>query len=447
MNPARVLVVEDDDAMRELLADELQAAGYEVVAAGNGAQALARLQRDPVDVVVTDLMMPGMKGNEVLERIRQWDPVMPVVIMTAFGSIESAVESMRAGAYHYVTKPFKMEELVETVGAAVLERRLRAAHERDPSDTHWTSRGIVAESPAMRRALAMIERAAVADTPVLIRGESGTGKELLARALHTTGPRSTRPFVPVNCSAIPETLLESQLFGHRRGAFTDAREDHTGLFQQADGGTIFLDDIGDMAVAVQSKLLRVLQEREIHPLGAPAPVRVDVRVVAATHRDLEAMCAAGQFRDDLYYRLNVIGVRVPPLRERPGDLVPLIAHFLEKHGARLGRRNVSVGREAIDVMRSSAWPGNVRELENVIERALVLGTSDSIGREDLPESLTTRHAGTSPDEVRALSEVERDEIVRALRSVNGNKSAAARLLGLDRKTLYRKLDLYGLKEA
>jgi transcriptional regulator with PAS, ATPase and Fis domain len=278
-------------------------------------------------------------------------------------------------------------------------------------------------------------------------GESGTGKELLALGLHAESPRRDRPFIAVNCSAIPETLLESQLFGHRRGAFTDAREDRAGLFQGADSGTIFLDEIGDMPVGPQAKLLRVLQQKEIHPLGAPAPVRVDVRIVAATHRDLELLVREGRFRQDLYYRLNVIAVRIPPLRERPEDLAPLVAHFLNKHGQRLGRSRCTVAPEVMERLGRHSWPGNVRELENVIERALVLGRGDVIRIGDLPEPLLGPVVNKDASgEVRLLAEVEKEQIVKALHSARGNKTAAARLLGLDRKTLYRKLEAYRIED-
>jgi DNA-binding NtrC family response regulator len=445
MPAPRILVVEDEPEMRRLLEDELYVAGYDVLSAPGAVEALERLDSAAVDVVVTDLIMPGMKGNDLLLEIRARDPHIPVIIMTAFGSIDSAIESMKGGAYHYVTKPFRMEQLVRTIENALQERRLRP----DPATEGAGSPRppLVASSPAMRRAVDLIRRSAPARTPVLIVGESGTGKELLARTLHADSPWSQAPFVAVNCSAIPETLLESQLFGHRKGAFTDAREDRRGLFREADGGTVFLDEIGDMALALQGKILRVLQEKEVHPLGASAPVPVDVRVIAATHRDLEAACTAGRFRQDLYYRLNVITIRVPTLRERPEDLEPLVAHFLEKHGPRLGRPGVTVSAETMEVFRRHDWPGNVRELENVIERALVLGQGDSIRPEDLPDSVRPGHRGTRPDDrVRLLAEVECEQIVKALRSVRGNKAAAARLLGLDRKTLYRKIELYGIQE-
>jgi two-component system, NtrC family, response regulator HydG len=298
---------------------------------------------------------------------------------------------------------------------------------------------ILAESHAMRNVMAVIDRAAVHDTPVLLFGESGTGKELLARELHKKSPRAMGPFVAVNCSAIPETLLESELFGHRRGAFTDARDDRPGLFQSARCGTILLDEIGDMAAALQGKLLRVLQQKEVHPLGAPAPVPVDVRIVTATHRDLTTLVTEGRFRQDLLYRINVIEVRVPPLRERSDDLAPLVRHLLDKLAAKLGKPECWVSAEAMAVIRRHSWPGNVRELENVIERALVLGLGTVIDVEDLPDSLRNPVRSSAGGVARRLADVERDHIVRTLRAVDGNKAAAARALGVNRKTLYRKL--------
>jgi two-component system response regulator HydG len=304
---------------------------------------------------------------------------------------------------------------------------------------------ILAESQAMRDVMGLIDRAARRDTPVLIVGESGTGKELLARALHRKSPRAGGPFVAVNCSAIPETLLESELFGHRKGAFTDARDDQRGLFQIAHRGTIFLDEIGDMAPVLQGKLLRALQEKEVNPLGAAAPVPTDVRIVTATHRDLMALVEEGRFREDLMYRINVIEVHVPPLRARPDDLVPLIRHFLHKHGALNGRIDGSVSADAMTVLCRHGWPGNVRELENAIERALVLGEGDVITVDDLPERLH-RHPSVESRTAKSLrlADVERDHITRTLDAVSGNKAAAARVLGLDRKTLYRKLMQHGI---
>jgi len=448
MHRSTLLIVEDQEEMRHFLQEELREAGHEVIATARGLEALDRLATTAVDVIITDLMMPGMKGDELLAQVRSRQPDIPVVIITAFGSIESAVEAMKAGAYHYVAKPFRIEQLLATIENALRESQLR---QQLRSLREWLGADgprIVAESPGMRKVMDVIARAAAADTPVLLLGESGTGKELLARALHDESPRRKRSFLAVNCSAIPETLLESLLFGHRRGAFTDAREDRRGLFQEAEGGTIFLDEIGDMPQSLQGKLLRVLQEKEVHPLGAPAPVRVDVRIVAASHRDLEAFVEAGRFRQDLFYRLNVITLRIPPLRERPEDLLPLTAHFLEKHGRRLGRAACTLSTEAVVALQRHGWPGNVRELENAIERALVLGRDDVIWPEDLPESMRAASAAASaPTSARPLAEIEREHILRTLRTVGSNKAAAARLLGLDRKTLYRKLRIYETRSS
>jgi DNA-binding NtrC family response regulator len=439
-----VLVVEDDKAMRMLLEEELRAGGYEVRSEEEGQAALRVLDEAHVDLVVTDLMMPGMKGDELLGAIRSRTAEIPVVIITAFGSIAAAVDAMKAGAYHFLPKPFRMEELLEILDAALRERSLlmelaefRRGGARGESE-------IVAESPAMRRVLDLVERAAPAEVPVLILGESGTGKEIVARALHRGNTGRRGPFVAVSCAAIPETLLESQLFGYRRGAFTDAREDRRGLFQEAENGTLLLDEIGDMPLLLQAKLLRALQEKEVHALGAPAPVPVDVRILAATRHELDALVKEGRFREDLLYRLNVITVRIPPLRERPEDVLPLLAYFLEKQSKRLGRASRGFSAAALELLRGYHWPGNVRELENLVERVLVLSRGATVGVEDLPDSIRGRPAASLDAEgPHSLARVERDHILRILRAAGGNKAATARLLGMDRKTLYRKLEAYG----
>ncbi len=440
-----ILVVEDDDAMRELLDDELTEAGYSVVLAAEGREALDQFGRHAVDAVVTDMQMPGMKGRELLDELRRRDPAIPVIIITAFGTIDGAVDAIKAGAWHFIPKPFHIEDLIATLDEALAEK----AQSRRFNELRETARtsGIVVECAAMRKTMDLVDRAAPVDTPVLLLGESGTGKELLARSLHTQNAARRGRFIAVNCSAIPENLLESQLFGHRRGAFTDAREDRPGLFQDAENGTLFLDEVGDMPLPLQGKLLRVLQEKEVHPLGASTPVPIDVRVIAATHRNLEASVREGQFRQDLYYRLNVIVIRVPPLRERRDDLMPLIAHFLKKHGDRLGRPGCSLSPGALEALMSYSWPGNVRELENAIERSLVLGREDLIRLDDLPESILDAppEPGPGATDGRSVAHVERDHILKTLRAVAGNKAAAARLLGLDRKTLYRKLKAYRIE--
>jgi two-component system, NtrC family, response regulator AtoC len=448
-----VMIVEDDAEMRAFLDEELCEAGYDVVLVPDGLEALKRLGATAVDVVVTDLMMPGMRGRELLSEIRAREPGIPVVIITAFGSIDSAVDAMRAGAFHYVAKPFKIEHLLATVESAVTQGRLWHELGTEGAAARAGAIEIIAESLAMQKTVELTLRAAPAASPVLLLGESGTGKELLARSLHAASPRHSNPFLAINCSAIPEHLLESQLFGHRRGAFTDAREDHRGLFQEAHEGTLLLDEIGDMAPVLQSKLLRVLQEHEIQPVGSAHPVPADVRIVAATHADLERMVREGRFRQDLYYRLNVISVRVPPLRERMEDLLPLVRHFLGKHGRRQGKPAAGIDADSLEALRRHDWPGNVRELENCIERALVLGHEQTIGLGDLPPALRLTSGASRTDESNppadlavqgaSLADLEREHILRTLRAVNGNRAAAARLLNVDRKTLYRKLKQYG----
>ena len=436
----RILVVEDDEEMRSFLEEELHDAGYDVATATNGVAALHLFHPSTIDVVVSDVIMPGMRGDELLAELHARHRDVPVVLITAFGSIDSAVGAIKAGAYHYVAKPFHMPQLLSTLEEAMQDRRLVRRLDELRARLDQGTQTIVTEADSMRQCLDLALKAASSQSHVLLLGESGTGKELIARMIHEQSGRSERPFVPVNCSAIPESLLESHLFGHRRGAFTDAREDRAGLFQEATGGTIFLDEIGDMPLPLQSKILRVLQEREIHPLGAPMPIPVDVRVVAATHRDLDAQVAAGAFRQDLYYRLHVLVIRVPPLRERPDDVLPLAAHFLAKHGKRHGRIGCTLTPEALHLLVRHSWPGNVRELENTLERCIVLGLNEEIDAADLPDTLGARSTPLpEAGENRSMAEVEREHILRVLRTTDGNKAAAARMLGLDRKTLYRKL--------
>jgi two-component system response regulator AtoC len=439
-----VLVVEDDEDMRVLLEEELRDAGYDVAAAAGGADALDRMAETPVDIVVTDLVMSGMKGNELLSEILARDPDIPVIIITAFGSVESAVKNIKAGAFHYLTKPFRTEDLKLIIDEALRKRAFKREVVSLQNSFEQGNVRIVARSPSMLKVLDVVQRASPTDVPVLLLGESGTGKELLARILHEESPRKKGSFVAVNCSAIPEQLLESILFGHRRGAFTDAKDDQAGLFQVAHDGTVFLDEIGDMPIGTQGKILRVLQEGTIHPLGAPAPVLVDTRVIAATNRDVESLLQKERFRRDLFYRLNVVTVEIPPLRERPEDLLPLAAYFLNKHGQRLKRPGCSLSTDAMEALRRYQWPGNVRELENVIARAIVLGKDRVIDVRDLPatfQSHLPRSKGPS-ENIPPIAEVEREHIVKTLRYARGNKAQAARLLGMDRKTLYRKMKAY-----
>jgi DNA-binding NtrC family response regulator len=436
-----VLVVEADEPKQRLLQKTLKTR-YTVLTASCWAQAEELRAHSPVDVLVVDVSLASGDRTS-LDTLCTQAGTTPFVLVSSARRQSESTSSSEAGAplLALTTRSIPLRELSRTLDEVIADRRST----RDPLRTPSTGGdGILAESRAMRSVMELINRAALRDTPVLLIGESGTGKELLARALHRRSPRANGPFVAVNCSAIPETLLESELFGHRKGAFTDARDDQRGLFQSAQRGTIFLDEIGDMAPALQGKLLRVLQEKEVHPLGAPAPVPTDVRIVTATHRDLGALVGAGRFREDLLYRINVIEVRVPPLRERPDDLEPLVRYLLDKHGATLDASGCSVSSEVMAILRRHSWPGNVRELENAIERALVLGDGRIITREDLPDVMRAATVASHARSVggRRLADVEREHIVQTLRAASGNKAAAARMLGLDRKTLYRKLTLH-----
>jgi DNA-binding NtrC family response regulator len=433
-----VLVVEDDEAMQRQLQQTLRAR-YKVLTASCWTQARQIRERTDVDVVVADVNLAtrDRTGVDGWCAATEDTPIVLVASRSRAGETTVAAGTRRP-LLAFPAYPVELGELSRTLEDAIAERRVAREPTRASSVGDELT-GILAESRAMRAVMELIDRAALCATPILLVGESGTGKELLARALHKKSPRAHGPFLAINCSAIPESLLENELFGHRRGAFTDARDDQRGLFQSAQHGTIFLDEIGDMVPALQGKLLRVLQEKEVHPLGAPAPVPTDVRIVTATHRDLPALVAEGRFREDLLYRVNVIEVRVPPLRERPDDLEPLVRHFLGKLGARIGKPDYSVSEEVMDVLRRHPWPGNVRELENVIERALVLGAGPLITLEDLPDSVRARPSRSGRVGGRRLADVEREHIIRTLRAVAGNKAAAARVLGLDRKTLYRKL--------
>jgi two-component system, NtrC family, response regulator HydG len=441
-----VLVVEQDKTQQRRLQHALRAR-YTVLMASCWTQALEIRARAEVDVVVADVNLTS--GDRTgLEALWGGTDEMPLVLVANSNREPEPARDgdERSPLLAFAAKPVQLRELPNTLDDAIADRRVCRDLSRTQSpDDEPTS--ILAESHAMRSVMATVERAASCDTPVLLMGESGTGKELLARTLHRRSPRARGPFVAVNCSAIPETLLESELFGYRRGAFTDARENRPGLFQSAHGGTILLDEIGDMAPVLQGKLLRVLQEKEVHPLGAPAPVPVDVRVVTATHRDLAALVVENRFRQDLLYRINVIEVRVPPLRERPDDLAPLVRCLLDTHCAKLRKPPCTISDEAMTVIRRHTWPGNVRELQNVIERALVLGTGTVINLEDLPETLREPARSGSNGVSRRLADVEREHIVRTLRAVSGNKAAASRALGLNRKTLYRKLRLHRIVDG
>ena len=448
-----LLVVEDDAAMRELLQDTLSEEGFVVETAGGGRAGIERVRKGGVDLVVTDVRMPDLDGLDMLREIMgsgrgSTDSFSPphVIVITAFGSIDTAIKAVRLGAHDYITKPFNMEVLILAADKALEERGLRQEVSRLQREVERPYRfdNIVGRSPQMQEVFNLIRRMASSAVNVLITGESGTGKELVARAIHYNSPRAKRPFVPVNCAAIPDALLESELFGHKRGAFTDARSDRAGMFVEADGGTLFLDEIGDLSPALQAKLLRVIAEREIRPLGATRSEKVDVRVISATHKDLQAGMRGGTFREDLYYRLNVLQIHLPSLRDRSEDVLPLAEHFLTRAAERSGKRVAGFSQGALKTLLSHSWPGNVRELENIIERAVALCENVQITPQDLPAAMRERRPSDLVDYAvnrnLTLADLEREYIQRVMKEEGGNKTRAAQRLGLDRKTLYRKLE-------
>jgi two-component system response regulator HydG len=451
----RILIVDDDRGMCELLEDGLAHRGFEAASRGSGDEALLALAAAEFDVVVADLNMRGMSGIALCERIVANRPDLPVIVITAFGSLDAAVAAIRAGAYDFITKPFEADVLALTLDRAVGHRALREEVKRLRRAVAESARfeEMLGQSAPMRALYDLLDRAAATDASVLVTGESGTGKELVARGLHARSPRRAGPFLAVNCAAVPEALLESELFGHVRGAFTDARAARPGLFVAASGGTLFLDEIGDMPLGLQPKLLRALQERTVRPVGSEEEVRFDVRLVAATNRDLESAIEEGRFREDLFFRVNVINVRVPPLRERGGDVLLLAQHFVERFAARGAKGVRGLSAAAARCLAAYAWPGNVRELSNCVERAVALTAFEEIGVDDLPEKIRdyrSSHvilAADGPADFAPLDEVERRYILRVLEAAGGNKTQAARILGLDRKTLYRKLERYGVGGA
>ena len=447
----RILVVDDEAPLRHTLSLILGGEGHEVLTASDGAEALSRLASDAVDLVLCDIRMPAMGGLDFLEGFRAAAHDALVVMMSAYGDVDTAVEAMRRGAYDYIAKPFRAEEVILVVRKAVEREGLRARVRELEGELRAIGGGeIVGSSSAMRDAVELARKVARHPTTVLVTGESGTGKELLARLIHAASPRAGAPFVAVNCGAIPEALLESELFGHVKGAFTSADRDRTGLFEEAHGGTLLLDEIGELPPALQVKLLRALQESEVRPVGSSQSRAVDVRVVAATNRDLAADVRDGRFRGDLFYRINVVALHLPPLRDRPEDVAPLAMHFVERCNRRLGLRVQAIAPHALRALAEHAWPGNVRELENVIERAMVLAGGATIEREHLPDAVRGRGApspGASGDDLsvkRQTEALERSLIRRALDRTAGNRTRAARLLDLSHRALLYKIREYGL---
>ncbi|HEY2511593.1 MAG TPA: sigma-54 dependent transcriptional regulator [Polyangiaceae bacterium] len=451
----RALLVDDDRAMCEMLEGALARRGFEVVSRTSAEEAVALLGTNEYDVVVTDLNMQGTSGLELCQRIVANRPDLPVVVVTAFGSLETAVGAIRAGAYDFVTKPFEMEDLALTLERAIAHKQLREEVKRlrfavRESQQHPSE--MVGASAPMQKVYDLVSRVAETEASVLITGESGTGKELVAKAIHARSRRAQGPFVAINCAAMPESLLESELFGHTKGAFTDARQSRAGLFLQASGGTLMLDEIGEMPVGMQAKLLRVLQERTVRPVGGDRETPFDTRILAATNRDLDTEVAERRFREDLFYRINVVRIHVPPLRARGSDVLALAQSFIERFAA-VHRTNVKgLSSPAAERLLAYSWPGNVRELQNCIERAVALARFEMLGVDDLPDKLRdyrpTRVIVESEDpaELLPMAEVERRYVLRVLQAVGGNKTLAADVLGFDRRTLYRKLERYGALE-
>jgi two-component system, NtrC family, response regulator AtoC len=443
----RVLIVDDDAGMCAMLDEGLARRGYSVACAQSADGALEALARGEFDCVVSDLHMRGLSGLALCERISANREDVPVIVITAFGSMETAIAAIRAGAYDFITKPFELEALVVSIDRALQYRVLRAEVKRLRERVAESERfhALVGESAPMRQLFDLVARVAATDSAVLVTGETGTGKELVARTLHERGARRAGPFVALNCSAMPETLLESELFGHTKGAFTDARESRKGLFLQADGGTLFLDEIGDMPLGLQPKLLRALEQKRVRPVGGDGEVAFDARIIAATHRDLETAVEERRFREDLFFRVNVIGVHVPPLRSRGNDVLLLAQNFIQELAARAGKAVTGLSDGAAAKLLDYAWPGNVRELRNCVERAVAMTSYERITPDDLPEKIRDyRQArvvvvGEDPGELVTLAELERRYIARALEAAGGNKTLAAKILGLDRTTLYRKL--------
>jgi two-component system response regulator HydG len=454
----RVLVADDSDAMREGMVLTLSRLGYQAQGVRGGAEAIAAYARRHADVVITDLRMIPVDGMEVVRRLRELDPEATVVVVTAHGSVPAAVEAMRAGAIDFVEKPFSPELLAARVEKAAEiareRRRARDAHARAAALDEDRAReagplGLVGASEAMDRVREQVRKVAATDATVLVLGESGTGKELVARAIHGASRRRDGPFVPVSCAALPEGLLESELFGHEKGAFTGAGRRKIGRFELADGGTLFLDEVGELPPAVQVKLLRVLQERCFERVGGEETIEVDVRLVSATNRDLRARAAEGRFREDLYYRLAIVPLSLPPLRERPGDVGPLALHFLEKHAARIGRRLAGFEAAALEALARYPWPGNVRELENAVQQAMVFAEGERIRAQELPAALRDAPAGLPvPSGDRSLPEIlddlEKQLVGSAMSRARGVKAEAARLLGIKPSALYYKLEKFGL---
>jgi len=454
MTKGRILVVDDDPSLRRVLQVQLEQERYEVAVTASAQQTLAVLQLRQFDLVITDLKLPGMSGLELLKHARSQYPQTVVILLTAFGTVDTAVEAMKAGAYDYLTKPVHPDEMSMVVRRALDHVRLveQVRTLRLSLNKKYGFENILGRAPALLEVLDMAERAAHSNSTVLIRGETGTGKELLARAIHFNSSRSDNPLVTINCGAIPKELLESELFGHRRGAFTGAVADKKGRIELADGGTLFLDEIGEMSPSLQVKLLRLIQEGEIEKIGSEARIRVDVRIIAATHRELQAMIEDGTFREDLYYRLAVIPLVMPPLRERSEDIPDLVQHFFNKSQDKNKRSDLAMSPGLLPYFVHYRWPGNVRELENVVERIVVLARGSDVTVEDMPPFMRQERAGVAALEIDlpphgiSLESIEKELILKALQMCDWNQTRAARYLDISRKTLIYRIEKHGIRK-
>ncbi|MDP3017092.1 MAG: sigma-54 dependent transcriptional regulator [Deltaproteobacteria bacterium] len=438
--------MDDDLEMCGLLSDVLKGEGFSVITTHDSLEASKILKKEEFDIIITDLKMKGLKGLDLLEETKRVSPLTPVIIITAFGTIESAIQAMKMGAYDYITKPFQMDELILTVRKALENRFLKkeVVRLKKEVETRYHFHQLIGKSASMQKTYDLIERIRDSSINVFITGESGTGKELAAKAIHYSGIRKGGPFIAVNCAAIPETLLESELFGYKKGAFTDAKSDKKGLIFEADEGTLFLDEITEMPPTLQAKLLRVLEEREVRPLGDTNSYPIDVRIISTSNCDITSSIQQGRFREDLYYRLKVIDIDIPALRERREDIPILVQHFIQKFSKELKRAVSGVSGDALKILLNYPWPGNVRELENIIQRAITLSRHEVISPEDLPASIIQQGdeklIEKAVEEKFTLDQLEKEYIRRVLIETGGNKSKAAEILGLDRKTLYRKLE-------
>ncbi|HHN64778.1 MAG TPA: sigma-54-dependent Fis family transcriptional regulator [Nitrospirae bacterium] len=445
----RILVIEDEMIMRVTLEDALTAQGYTVRSCERGQQGVDAYEETPFDLVLTDVRLPDINGLEVLRRLREIDETSVIILMTAFGTIKDAVDAMKLGAFDYITKPFSLEELGLIIKRALQVKAMREENIRLKRDLSqcFSYPNIIGESDEMKKLFALIDRVSRTDSTVLLSGESGTGKELIASTIHYHSTRKDKPMIKINCGALPENLIESELFGYEKGAFTGATKRKPGRFELAHGGSIFLDEVGDLPLQTQVKLLRVLQDGTFEPLGGTESITVDVRIIAATNKDLHKEVKEGRFREDLYYRLSVIPLNIPPLRNRREDIPLLIEHFLKRYNSRYGK-NLRFSKEAITTLMGYDFPGNVRELENIVERVVTLSENNPVRKEDLPEHITGKD-GSAEAEPLSLNEVaqeaEKNHIIRILRETGGNRTRAAEILGISRKTLWEKINLYRIK--